>query len=211
MMRLLAQHSRGFDPALSWEQVGEARRESSPIFHSIHSRRRSPHTGREHVFTLLECPEWINVIAFTPLEAGGEILVVEQFRHGLNLPTLEIVGGLCEPDEDPLHAAQRELMEETGHQAERWISLGSCAPNPAVQTNLCHFYLALGCTSVQELHLDAAEELRVWAFPWSEWEAKLRDGEVNHALVMAAFLRLSFWEGWPELKKTLQSSRIHTP
>ena len=204
-MRLVAQHSPGFDPALSWEQVGEAHREHAHIFHRVHTRRRSPHTGRDHIFTILECPEWINVIAFTPVDAGGEILVVEQFRHGVDKPTLEIVGGLCEGGEAPFHAAQRELLEETGHVAERWVTLGSCAPNPAVQTNLCHFYLALGCTPSRGLELDSAEELRVWAFTWKEWEARLRNAEVDHALVMAAFLRLSYWEGWPGLKRNLES------
>ncbi len=139
-MRLLAEHSPGFDPAAPWKDQEILVRGQSRIFQQIGARRRSPHTEREHEFTRLLCPEWVNVIAFTPLEAGGELLVVEQFRHGIDGATLESIGGVCDPGEAPEESARRELLEETGHHSDRWISLGSCTPNPATQNNLCHLY-----------------------------------------------------------------------
>lgn len=202
-MRLLAKHSPGFDPAVPWDERSSVIRVDSPLFKQITATRRSPHTRREHAFTRLHCPEWINVVAFRPLAEGGELLVVEQFRHGIDAPTLEIVGGICDAGEDPFLSAQRELREETGHEAGQWISLGSCAPNPATQTNRCHFFLALDCRSQGELRLDPCEELQVWAVPWQEWEAKMKSGEISHALVLAAFLRLTFWEGWEKFKADL--------
>jgi len=198
-MRLIATHSPGFDPETPWVEHDSQTTAESRLFSQISARRGSPHTLREHVFTRLICPDWVNVIAFTE---DGELLVVEQYRHGIDASTQEIIGGVCEADEEPLLSAQRELLEETGHASEQWLSLGFCEPNPAVQNNRCHFFLALGCRPVAELDLDPSEELRVWAYPWKEWEARLRGGGVTHALVLAAFLRLTFWEGWEAFRRT---------
>nr|WP_320131085.1 NUDIX hydrolase [uncultured Holophaga sp.] len=199
-MRLLATHSPGFDPQTPWVEHGSTVSSDSRLFSQLAATRRSPHTAREAVFTRLICPSWVNVIAFTE---AGELLVVEQYRHGIDASTLEIVGGVSEPGEEPLLSAQRELLEETGHATDQWISLGFCEPNPAVQNNRCHFFLALGCRSVADLDLDPSEELRVWAFGWAEWEQRMREGQITHALVLAAFLRLSLWEGWSGLRQQL--------
>lgn len=199
-MRLLATHSEGFDPARAWIQGEVTTRSEGPVFRQTLARRRSPHTDHEHSFVRLEGPDWVNVAAFN---GGGELLVVEQFRHGIDAPTFEIPGGCCDPGEAPLRAARRELREETGHAAGTWIDLGFCTPNPATQNNRCHSFLALDCVPAGSLSLDRAEELRLWAFQWPEWEARLRSGEISHALVLSAFLRLFLWEGWPDLRRRL--------
>lgn len=199
-MRLLASHTDAFDPARPWEDLALEREMDARILRVREHRLRSPHTGREALFTRLACPEWMNTLAFTE---SGELLVVEQYRHGTGRSSLEIVGGVCEPGEAPEATARRELLEETGHAADTWVSLGSCAPNPAIQDNHCHFFLALGCCQVAPLDLDPSEELRVWAMTWSEWEARLRSGEIDHALVLVACLRLQQWEGWDRLKASL--------
>jgi 8-oxo-dGTP pyrophosphatase MutT (NUDIX family) len=204
MMRLLAQHSAGFDPSTPWKEQDSSLRGASRLFDQIATRRQSPHTERSHEFTRLLCPEWVNVVAFTPAQEGGELLVVEQFRHGIDAPTFEIVGGVCDSGEDPFHSAARELKEETGFVSDDWVALGSCTPNPAVQNNHCHFFLAMNCRSTGHLELDPSEELRVWAVPWKEWQDMLRIGEIHHALVLAAFLRLYAWEGWGDLRRQLE-------
>jgi 8-oxo-dGTP pyrophosphatase MutT (NUDIX family) len=204
-MRMLAQHSPGFDPATPWQDCETIATRETRLFQHFKVRRRSPHTEREHDFTRLLCPDWVNVVAFTAPEKGGELLLVEQFRHGIDASTLEVIGGVCNLGEDPALTARRELLEETGHAAGQLLDLGSCAPNPAVQNNRCHFFLAQDCVPVADLDLDPSEELRVWAAPWSEAERLLRDGTLDHALVMAAFLRLFLWPGWGALEQTLRA------
>jgi len=201
-MRLLHRQPEGFDPATPWTQESESVRQDSRIFRQIVAQRRSPHTGRGHAFYRLQGPDWVNVVAFT---REGELLVVEQFRHGIDAATLEIPGGGCDAGETPAQAARRELREETGFISDRWVSLGSCTPNPATQNNRCHSFLALDCEAEGELELDPAEELQVWAFSWPEWQLRMRRGDIHHALVLTAFQLLSLWDGWPELLRRLEA------
>ena len=189
------------DPDRPWDELEVSVRRDSRIFKQIVARRKSPHTDREHEFYRLEGPDWVNVIAFTE---ALELLVVEQFRHGIDRSTLEIPGGGCDPGEAAVVSAQRELEEETGYRSEHWVSLGSCTPNPATQANRCHMFLALDCRPEEALTLDLAEELRLWAFSWKEWEARLRTGEIHHALVLTAFFKLRLWEGWEALAQRLE-------
>lgn len=200
-MRLLHRHPEGFDPATPWVQESESVRQDSLLFRQIVAQRRSPHTGRQHAFYRLQGPDWVNVVAFNQ---AGELLVVEQFRHGIDDSTLEIPGGGCDGGENPEAAARRELREETGFASDHWVALGSCTPNPATQNNRCHTFLALDCDSQGDLELDPAEELQVWACTWPEWQARMRRGEIHHALVLSAFQLLSLWEGWPDLLRRLE-------
>jgi ADP-ribose pyrophosphatase len=117
------------------------------------------------------------------------VILIHQFRHGIREVTLEIPGGLVEEKDTPFSAAQRELLEETGCQAERWVDLGYVHPNPAIQDNRCHTFLALGVTEAGPQSLDEKEDIAVVRRPLAEIPALIREGEITHALVVAAFWR----------------------
>jgi 8-oxo-dGTP pyrophosphatase MutT (NUDIX family) len=202
-MRLIAQACPHYDPNARWRDGGVRAIAKSPIFNLLEIQRESPHTPAKGAFYRLDCPEWVHAIPFTSRQAGLELLAVEQYRHGVDRASLEVPGGVCDAGENPLEAAKRELLEETGHSSDNWTDLGFCCPNPAIQNNRCHFFLALDCVPVQDLALDPTEELRVWAMAYPEWEAKLKSGEIIHSLVLAAFARLHLNDAWPSLQQQI--------
>ncbi|HEY9776857.1 MAG TPA: NUDIX hydrolase [Planktothrix sp.] len=153
------------------------------------TRNISQHIGRrgERVsdFYVLSPNDWVNII---PITSDGQVVMVEQYRHGVEAVTLEIPGGTVDDtDECPKDAAERELLEETGYTASEVIPLGFNYPNPAIQSNVCHTYLALDAKKIREPQFDSNEETVVRLVPMSEIEQLIIDGKINHALVIVAF------------------------
>ena len=87
--------------------------------------------------------------------------------------------------EDPLVAAKRELLEETGYESDEWIYVGAHHPNPAIQTNRCHLYIAKNCKKTSELNLDPFEEIEVRLMPLEEFEKHLHESDKKHSLMLA--------------------------
>ena len=155
------------------------------IFRLEKHRKVSPRTGVEHDFYVIACPDWCNIV---PITDEGNVVMVRQHRHGLGGETLELPGGMVDPeDPSPLEAAARELYEETGYRAQSVEAIGVIAPNPAIQNNRTHSFLARGAKRVGEGELDSAEDIEVVEVPLSEIPARIKSGEICHALVVVAF------------------------
>lgn len=109
-------------------------------------------------FYVLEYRHWVCIIAET---ADGKYLIEKQYRHGINQECYELCAGIVEKDEDPLFAAKRELLEETGYTSEEWTYLGKAAPNASAMTNFCYCYVAKNAKKVDTQHLDSSEDITV--------------------------------------------------
>jgi 8-oxo-dGTP pyrophosphatase MutT (NUDIX family) len=115
--------------------------------------------------------------------------MVQQYRHGTRSVTLEIPGGLIDPNDSPEEAARRELLEETGYRGESLISLGAVHPNPAIQNNLCHTFLARNVYRASKQNQDEREDIEVVVMPLLEIPRLIREGTITHSLVIVAFYR----------------------
>ncbi len=153
------------------------------IFSLLRRRMRRERPAAEADFYQLRSPDWVNIVALTDAD---ELVLVEQFRHGVERLTLEIAGGMVDPGETPRQAAERELREETGYVAREWRQIGRIDPNPAIQDNCCHTFLALGAEPREEPSFDSTEQCRVVLAPWEETPRLVAEGEITHALVVVA-------------------------
>ena len=119
-------------------------------------------------------PDYINVVVVTE---GGEFVCFRQTKYGLEGTSLAPVGGYLEPGEDPLVAAQRELLEETGYEAPEWISLGRYRVDGNRGAGIAYFFLARGACRVTEPDADDLEEQELLYLSRSEVEAAVEAGE----------------------------------
>ncbi len=143
--------------------------------------------GAKHSFFVIECPDWVNVIALTK---ENEIVLIEQYRQGAEEIVLEIPGGMIDADEKPETAARRELLEETGYDSNQFIYLGKSRPNPAIQNNWMHHYLALDCEKMHETAFDEHESLLTRLAPLNEIPKLIEKEQITHSLAVAAFYKM---------------------
>ncbi len=178
-----------------WKLISSTKEASFRIFDLRTDRARSPRTDQVHDFYVLESTDWVNVIPITP---ENQVVLIRQFRHGTREVTLEIPGGIVEPDDTPENAARRELLEETGFREAQMVPLGIVHPNPAFLDNLCHTYLAKDVARVKDQEQDEKEDIEVVLMPLEEIPRLIREREITHSLVVAAFYRF-YMEYLPRL------------
>ena len=143
-------------------------------------------SGKEYKAFVLEFDAWANVVAITK---NNEVVLVKQYRHGVQEILLELPGGVVDKGENPLEGAKRELMEETGYSAGNIIEVGRLYPNPAIQHNILYCYLATDVELTGEQHLDDAEEIEVQLVPLDELVKMAAQGKFLHALNVAVLFQ----------------------
>ena len=168
----------------NWETVSEKSAGNFRIFTMRELVAKSPRTGKNHKFILLDGSDWINIIAHT---VDDKIVMVRQYRFGTSNFELEIPGGIIESGEGPIEAGIRELKEETGYAGSNPKYLGYVDPNPAFQTNKCHTILIQNCRKVDEQNLDPGEDIEIEVATERAIKDYIDEGTIRHSLVLSAF------------------------
>ena len=153
-------------------------------FKIISSVRENPRNGFMLDFLRVECPDWVVTI---PLTAEGDVVLVRQFRQGVNEACIEIPGGCIEEySTDHLDDAKRELLEETGYSSEKYEYLGVLQPNPGMMPVKCYVYLAHNVKLSGSQTLDSGEDIEVMLAPLPRVLDMIHKGQIRHSLVISA-------------------------
>jgi 8-oxo-dGTP pyrophosphatase MutT (NUDIX family) len=166
-----------------WQLTGDTVTLSTPVFDVISRRCLSPKDGREKTFSCLKAPPWVNVL---PLTSDHKVVLVNQYRHGSAELSLELPGGVAEPNQTLLETAQRELMEETGYSSPRFELLCSLKPNPALFDNFIHTFVAYEAEKTGQTDFDENEDLTEQLCSLADLKTMILDGTIDHALMVAA-------------------------
>ncbi len=170
-------------PEQLWQRTGSRSGEDCRIFRVRWDHYRFLPQGDQGEFVVLEAPDWVNVVAVTPQQ---EVVLVRQFRHGVEQSTLEVPGGMIDPGESPLQAGVRELEEETGYVGQGAEVLGYVWPNPAFLNNRCYTVLVHQAQPRGTLRPDRFEHLEVELVPAQQIPQLLAQGAIRNAMVVAA-------------------------
>jgi len=167
-----------------WPIIESKKGPDMGLFRIRINRCRSPRTGQEHDFYVIDFPNWVQILAIT---ANDQVVMVRQYRHGCGQILLELPGGLIDKDDgDPHEAARRELLEETGYRVEDLFLLTKTYPQPAVLNNTGLTYLARDVTRAANPSLDAAEDIEVCLVELERIPEMIRKGEICHSQTVMA-------------------------
>lgn len=168
----------------TWKRIRSESVADCRVFNVRRDFSRRDSDSKEATFFVVENPDWVNVI---PVTKTGEVILIEQFRHGAEEIVLEIPGGMVDEGESHTVTAARELLEETGYAPAEIVPLGKSRPNPAIQNNWIYHYLALDCEKTGETSFDEHESITVRFSPLADIPKMIAGGEITHSLVIAAF------------------------
>jgi ADP-ribose pyrophosphatase len=175
-----------------WKTLGSERAADFRIFTIRTDHKISPRTEAAHDFHVIECCDWVNVIAVT---ADQLLVMIEQYRHGSNTVELEIPGGMIDArDVSPAAAGIRELREETGYEGSNPRIIGHVSPNPAIMSNTCHTLLVENCVLRHPVEWDHGEDIVTRLVPISEIPRLVGSGQIRHSLVVVALYYFDLWQ-----------------
>ncbi len=166
-----------------WKVLSRTQDYECPVWNVVRKEVISSNGQIKGSFYVTETRPWVNILA---LDEQENVILVEQYRHGIEEVTYEIPAGVVDQDDfSGLESAKRELNEETGYESSRWTWLGKISSNPAIMNNWCDLYLAENCRKVNHQNTDPKEEIRVHVVSQDTFIQYIEQGKIHHALALA--------------------------
>lgn len=147
---------------------------------------------------------WINrsadAVVIVPICKNGDLLYQKNYKHGSGKCIYEFPAGMIDSGEEPAQSVERELLEETGFQAQEVIKIGENFSNPTGASMKYHYFLALDCEKVAEPALEPAEQIEVlFAQDLKTLSKKLCETSLTSSATIGA---LSYVQHFYRLSKT---------
>ena len=163
----------------NWKTVESRTLLSAPPYLSVCAERVALPDGREvEDFYQIDLAPFVCLFAETD---DGKVLVIHQYKHDVRQVSLTF------PGKTPLEAARRELREETGFEAGRWLSLGDYVINANQGCGAAHFFVGKNCRQVCQPDSGDLEDMQVMAIHRDEIMAAAKRGEFRLLNQIALF------------------------
>ena len=179
---------------LLWKEVSVKQIADCRIFKVTESLRENAR-GKQVKMAVVDAPDWVCIIPVVKKDGEDHCIMVRQFRQGSKTITQEFPAGTNDPGEEPLHAATRELLEETGVTAGKMTLIGHINPNPAFMNNNQYFYLAEDLQFSGTQDLDEDEVIDYYLVPLQEVKQKMGQAPFNNGTMMSALIFLLRYRG----------------
>ena len=141
--------------------------------------------GAIHPYSFVEVKPSISIFPFV----GDRILLIHQYRHSVKEWLWEIPGGSIEEGEDIRHAAERELLEETGYKISRYHGMGFYYPSIGISTEVAYLCAAKCEMERYEPKRDPLERIHI-RLTSEEFCRMVHTGEFVHGMGLTAWARL---------------------
>ena len=167
----------------------------TPFFRVRQDHCRLPSGAQLDDYYVIEEHDIGMVFALTP---ALELVLVEQYKHGIGDICLELPAGLFNGT-DPAEAeaeARREFVEETGYDADRYYPIATFIRNPTRQNNYVHVYCAVNIYPAGRQHLDANEDITVRLVSMPQAFALIENGQITSGDSVA-----SIYVGWDFVRR----------
>ncbi|HEX3051145.1 MAG TPA: NUDIX hydrolase [Aggregatilineaceae bacterium] len=154
-----------------------------PWLRIIEEHVRLPNGHELPDFYRIEMPEWAQVFA---VMEDGRVAMIEQYKHGPHMTSLELPAGYLEPGEPPEVSARRELLEETGLEADDWTYLGRYYIDGNRGCGATHIFMVRNARQVAQPHLEESEIIVQKRMSLDEVRAAWSTGKIHNLATVAA-------------------------
>ncbi|MBN1681653.1 MAG: NUDIX hydrolase [Anaerolineae bacterium] len=159
--------------------------------HTEHVRLPNGHEIPD--FYRIDMPDWTQVFA---LADDGTVAMIEHYKHGAGMLSLELPAGYMDDGESPEETARRELSEETGLEASDWCYLGRYFIDGNRGCGASHIFLARHAHQVSTPHLEDSEIITQRRLTLDDVRAAWLGGDIHNIGTAAAVgLALAVLEG----------------
>lgn len=128
-------------------------------------------------------------VCILPITNDGKVIVIKQYRHAFNSWEFELPAGSIEDGEEPIEAAKRELLEETGFAAKTWKSLGYFYPSPGSTSEVIHLFAATDLINTYHQNLDSSEDIKIQYMDFHQLLQLIAENKFLHGAGLAAILK----------------------
>jgi ADP-ribose pyrophosphatase len=157
---------------------------SAPPWITIHRQRLLLPNGRiVEDYHQIALRDYVIIVAQT---TDGKYIAERQYKHGIGKVSLLLPGGVIEAGEEPLLAARRELLEETGYEADNWRALGVYVSDANYGCGNAHFFVASNARKVADPDSGDLEDMQIVLMDATGLIEAVRTGEILAVGAVAA-------------------------